>query len=210
MDSRSGSSHSITTLLLEWQSTADECHLESLVRASSHLLRQTARAVLIRHRVADPAAIDDAVSLVLDHLRRLPGVSTREREVARFKPRRSSTRSDPGKAFLVWLSKERARDVARSRRARARHIRLLSQLEPEGAIKPLQAFVTSSEPQAERVTQFRRAIEHLQDRQALVIQMLVAGQSQTAIAAELRVCEGTVSRLRTRAVAKLREVLQAK
>lgn len=205
--SRSDKSPSITTLLLEWQATGDERHLETLLRVSSDLLWQTARTMLIRCGVADPAAIDDTVTLVLDHIRRLPGVAANERRVSQFRPRRSARGTDPGAAFLVWLSKERARDVARHRRARARHIQPLSQVEPSGSLTPLQTLVGSSGADPDDLNRLHRAIDGLKDRQATVIRLLINGQNQAGIAAKLNVCEGTVSRLRNRAIATLRHLL---
>ena len=199
--------HSITAMLLAWQSTADERHLQSLLRVSSHLIRRTARSVLVRHGVADPAAVDDAVSLVLDHVRRLAGVSTNEKKVSRFKPSRTAAATNPGEAYLIWLSTKRARDVARTRRTRARFVQSLSHVEKGNSLTPLQALVGPSANDTDDLILLHRAIEGLKDRQAVVIQMLITGQSQATIAAELNVCEGTVSRLRTRAITRLRRLL---
>lgn len=207
MDSRKKRARSIAAMLLDWQSTADERHLESLLRVSSHLMWRTARSVLIRHRVVDPAAVDDAVSLVLDHVRRLAGVSPNEKKVSRFKPGRTPPATDPGEAYLVWLSTERARDVARTRRARARFVQPLSHVETVNSLTPLHTLVGSSDNDTDDLIRLHHAIEGLEDRQAIVIQMLITGQSQATIAAKLKVCEGTVSRLRTRAIARLRQLL---
>lgn len=210
MDSHNERRHVLAQLLIDWQTTADQRFLESLLRASATIVRRTARAVLIRHGLADPAAVEDAVTLVLDHLRRLPGASVTEKPVTQFRPRRSSEGQDPGEAYLVWLSKERARDVARRLHARARHVQLLSQIEVSGSLTPVHALIGSSGPDAETLTRLYRAIDDLKQRQAFVIRMLITGESQAVIAAKLKVCEGTVSRLRTRAIAKLREILLAK
>lgn len=205
--SRSDKSPSITTLLLEWQATADERHLESLLRMSSELLWQTARSMLVRCGVADPAAADDAVALVLDHVRRLPGTVANERQVARFRPRRSVRSNDPGEAYLIWLSKERARDVARRHRSRARHMQPLSTVEPSSSLTPLQSLLGRSGTDADDLVRLEQAIDGLKERQATVIRMLITGENQARIAAELNVCEGTVSRLRNRAIAVLRHRL---
>ena len=210
MDASRRERHSITTLLLDWQATADECHLESLLRASAHLVSRTARTVLVRHGVADPAAVDDAVSLVLDHVRRLPGASSSERSVSRFRPQRSRHRRDPGEAFLVWLSTERARDVARSRRAGARHTKPLSLDEHEDSCASLQAFTVSSATTSGDRALFYQSLEKLPARQRAVLHMLIEGHTQTAIAAKLRVCEGTVSRLRSNAIGALRHLLASR
>lgn len=207
MDSRAKRPHSIAALLLAWQSSADERDLVSLLRVSSPLIWRTARNVLVRRGVADPAAVDDAMSLVLDHVRRLAGVSKNERKVSRFKPSRTTHATDPGEAYLVWLSTERARDVARTRRTRARFVQSLSDVETGNSPTPLQALVGPSANDTDDVIRLHRAIEGLKDRQAVVIQMLITGQSQATIAAELKVCEGTVSRLRARAISRLRQLL---
>ena len=210
MSSKDEQHHSITTLLLKWQATAEERHLESLLTMSSELLWQTAHTVLVRCGVSDPAAADDAVALVLDHLRRLPGVAANERRVSQFRPRRSARGTDPGQAYLVWLSKERARDIARRRRARTRNIQSLSAAEPSGSLTPLYTLVGSSNINADELIRLKQAIEGLKERQAIVIRLLILGQNQARIAAELNVCEGTVSRLRNRAIARLRHLLTTK
>jgi DNA-binding CsgD family transcriptional regulator len=210
MDSHNERRHVLAQLLIDWQTTADEQFLESLLRASADIVRRTARAVLIRHGFADPAAVEDAVTLVLDHLRRLPGASTDENAVTEFCPRRLPADKDPGEAYIVWLSKERARDVARRRHARARHVQPLAEIESAGLLTPVHALISSSGPDADTLSQLYRAIDGLQQRQAYVIRMLITGQSQAEIATKLKVCEGTVSRLRTSAIAKLREILLAK
>lgn len=210
MDSHNERTHVLAGLLIDWQTTADERSLESLLQASSHLVWRTARAVLMRHGLADPAAVEDAVALVLDHLRRLPGASRDERRVTQFRPRRAPNDKDPGEAFLVWLSKERARDVARRRHSQARHVQPLSQIESASSLTPVHHLIGSSGPDAETLSRLHRAIDGLKQRQAFVIRMLITGQSQATIAAELKVCEGTVSRLRTSAIARLREALLTK
>jgi RNA polymerase sigma factor (sigma-70 family) len=210
MDSHNERRHVLAQLLIDWQTTADQRFLESLLRASATIVRRTARAVLIRYGLADPAAVEDAVTLVLDHLRRLPGASAAEKPVAQFRPRRSSEGQDPGEAYLVWLSKERARDVARRLHTRARHVQPLAEFESAGSLTPVQDLIGSSGPDANTLSQLYQAIDELKQRQAFVIRMLITGQSQATIAAELNVCEGTVSRLRTRAIVRLREILLAK
>jgi RNA polymerase sigma factor (sigma-70 family) len=210
MESSNGNGCLIARLLLDWQATGEQRHLESLLRASSHLVWQTARAVLMRHGFADPGAVEDAVALVLDHLRRLPGASTDENAVTEFCPRRVPTGKDSGEAYIVWLSKKRARDVARRRHARARHVQPLAEIESAGLLAPVHALISSSGPDADTLSQLYRAIDGLKQRQAYVIRMLITGQSQAEIATKLKVCEGTVSRLRTSAIAKLREILLAR
>ena len=53
----------------------------------------------------------------------------------------------------------------------------------------------------------REAVERLPARERLVAELLLEGKSQATIAHVLDVCEGTVSRLRSRAVGLLKELL---
>jgi len=51
------------------------------------------------------------------------------------------------------------------------------------------------------------ALPHLPPREQLVIKLLLEGKNQVVIAHAMDCCEGTVSRLRTRAIAQLRAIL---
>lgn len=204
----------ICELILQWQSSANPRDLELLLDAAGGLLDRTARAALCHQRVTDPAAVDDTVSLVLNHLRRLPGGSPRERPVACFAPRSSPTGGDPGEAYLVWLTTERARDVARFRRQRDQLVRPFSSVDVSGTAMHRHAAAvctTDSDEAADSESErMREAVEQLEPRLAAVVRMLLDGLSQAAIAARLQVCEGTVSRLRGRAIAQLRHLVLRK
>jgi RNA polymerase sigma factor (sigma-70 family) len=61
--------------------------------------------------------------------------------------------------------------------------------------------------QAELCMRLHDAIPHLPPRERLVMELLLEGTNQATVAHMLDVCEGTVSRLRTRAVATLRDLM---
>ena len=197
----------LTAALIAWQESGEEQWLEFLVATTMAELAHVAAASLRRLGIHDRSAIDEALALVFDHLRRLPGTAPGEHAVARFDAARShgTASGDPGRTYLAWLVRERSLDVARQRR------RLRNRWHP----LPDQAAsrLRSSEPHAcgedehERWARFHDAVERLKPRLRTVVQMLVAGKSQAAIAHVLDVSEGTVSRLRTRAVAELRRMM---
>lgn len=202
-------------LLLSWQQSADAERFQTLIMEVAPRIERIARATLRRHGIPDPAATDEVLSLVLDHLRRLPGVSRGERAVAPFAPPPVELRpcaSDPGEAYITWLVRDRAHDIARARRRQACRALLFSQLDrldmaslEQSAATPAEADVRSSlDGICDRL---REAVTHLRPRERSVIELLLAGQSQATIADTIRVCEGTVSRLRGRAIAALRDLL---
>jgi RNA polymerase sigma factor (sigma-70 family) len=208
--------HDLTTLLLSWQSTSAECHLEELLRHSRELIEGSARQVLHRQRIDDPAAVDEAVSLVFDHLRRLVGRGQAGRAVAPFCPTACRGAGEPGTAYLVWLAKERARDVARKTRSRSRFVTPFSQFDGErhGFPEPPAAAQANDADAAmgdvtERITLLEKALERLEPPLAAVLRMLMQGKSQTAIATTLGVCEGTVSRMRMRAIQRVRALIRS-
>lgn len=194
--------HPVARCLLAWQETADETWLECVLATTTADLRLVARRVLQRHRVRDWSAVDDALSLVLDHLRRLPIRDADGWTVTRFdamrRPRRGD--GDSGMSYLAWLVRERSLDVVRQRRRQA--ARALRFAEQGAAATPCEpAF------DADQVARLREAVGRLEPRQRAVVELLLAGRSQTAIAHLLDVCEGTVSRLRTRAITELRRLM---
>ncbi len=207
----------IERLLLAWQATGDQSHLEPLVAAIRPLAERMAAATLHRYGIRDSFAVDEVVSLVLDHLRRLPGAPTDERQVASFAPRRNArcndSLSDPGQAFLVWLTRERAADVARSRRRQARHTTVFSALEKparhrlQDSAAPGDAAGDDIAAQADLCVRLRDVIPRLPPRERTVIELLLEGKSQAVIAHVIGVCEGTVSRLRVRGTGLLRTLL---
>ena len=204
----------LSTLLLAWQSSGDDACLASLLAAARPLIERMALSTLRRHHVADPAAVDDAVSLVLDHLRRLPGSSAGERIVARFAARRSARdgemADDVGQAYIIWLTRERALDVARSRRRLNRRTSCFSDLSADATRRLASrdedgaAVGASQAPLAAMCSRLHDAIRLLEPRERTVIEMLLDGKTQVVIAHAIDVCEGTVSRLRSKAIASLR------
>jgi RNA polymerase sigma factor (sigma-70 family) len=212
-----GQSSPIESHLLDWQTTSDPACLARLVNAILSLAAQTAQSALRRLGIDDPSAVDETTSLLLDHLRRLPNAATNERAVARFIPRREdrcgSGLIDSGLAYIVWLTRERAADVARARRRRSRHTTVFSLLDTR-ITSHLQACTASPDAssddmhsQADLCLRLHDAIPHLPPRERLVMELLLEGKNQATIAHVLDVCEGTVSRLRTRAIATLRDLM---
>lgn len=200
----------LSRLVIEWQATGGEPVFEAIVGQVGPHVTRVVEQVLRRQGIRDPAAVDDAVSLVLDHLRRLADTSGRERPVAKFawiKPAvGASVDRDPGHAFITCLAMDRARDVARARR-RQRSVPF-SQLGEEAA----QAFerrlaaapAIGGQPLVDRI---RAVAAGLEPRQRLLVELLLEGKSQATIAHVLGVCEGTVSRRRGRVITLLREAL---
>ncbi|MFM1997195.1 MAG: hypothetical protein RLZZ111_1582 [Planctomycetota bacterium] len=205
-------SANIGALLLSWQQKADPECFQRLVTAVTPLVERIARCALRRHGILDPTARDEALSLVLDHLRRLPGTHG-ERPVAPFvaPPQHQPEAGDPGEAYVVWLTRDRAYDLARSRRRHSRHALLFSQLDRTATYRlerSLAAQQTSApQPLDDLCNRLRDAVKRLPPREKSVIELLLAGKSQTIIADTIQVCEGTVSRLRSRAIAALRDLL---
>jgi RNA polymerase sigma factor (sigma-70 family) len=205
---------SITSNLLDWQARGEKACLERLWGIVSPIAHRMITATLHRLGIHDPSAVDEAISLLLDHLRRLSESSTSDRPVALFAPRtdsRGNTRlADPGLAFIVWLSRERAADVARAWRRRNRHATVFSLLDQQ-TLQHVHVRAAPSDDasslQADICLRLHEAIPHLPPRERLVIELLLEGKNQAVIAHVLDVCEGTVSRLRMRAIATLRNLL---
>ncbi|MFM8890739.1 MAG: hypothetical protein ACKOTB_03775, partial [Planctomycetia bacterium] len=61
----------VAAALLDWQRTGDSDRFEQLVAAVRPKAEIVVTSVLKRRGIRDPLAIDEAVALVLDHLRRL-------------------------------------------------------------------------------------------------------------------------------------------
>lgn len=203
---------SLERLLAAWQASGEHPRFEALLAAVKPVVERIASRTLSRHRVADPAAVDDAVSRVFDHLRRLPGTSAGERLVARFVPPAGDAdgcRGDRGEAYVAWLARERAIDVVRSRSRIRRRAVCFSELSV-AATTSLAARDEKADdvsPPSASGHDLHDAIRLLDGRQRIVIDLLISGKSQAAIARELDVCAGTVSRLRARAIAAIRRLL---
>lgn len=207
-------SRGIETLLLEWQSSGDTLCLESLITTITPFLERIAAQTLRRHGIHDTSAIDDTTELVFDHLRRLPLARSDERSVVKFDPARPRCRCARGsaaKAYLRRLTHDRAIDVTRARRRRDRHATPLSQLGDTETITLARAAILAleddSEPVASNSARLNAAIDRLEPRLRTVIELLLQGKSQVTIAHAINACEGTVSRLRVKAIAELRRLL---
>lgn len=207
----------IANLLLDWQSMGRPDQLEAIVTAIRPLVKRMAAATLQRRGIPDPFAIEEAISLVLDHLRRLHCSPSCEPPVARFVSSHANccrtSQADPGRAYVLWLARERAADVARARHRQSRHFVVFSQLDKTTTGR-LEACIASGDSDGDATastgdlrTQLHEAIGMLPPRERMVIELLLEGKSQAVISHMIGVCEGTVSRLRSRATAKLREVM---
>ena len=202
---RSGAA-SIGSLLDDWQETGEPERLAVLVVAVRPMVEAVAGRVLRSRRIMDRSAVDDVVSLVLDHLRRLPRGLEAEQPVAMF--RGAGPGIDRGGAYIRLLARNRSLDVARSRRRDRRHVLPFSAAGDEvrqGLTG--RGMATPHRAEIEAHDRLAAAIDRLDPELRTVVEMLLDGKSQAVIAHVLDVCEGTVSRLRSRAVAKLRALM---
>jgi RNA polymerase sigma factor (sigma-70 family) len=199
----------LADLMVEWQETGSHAAFDSLVARIRSRLTQVIAATLLSKGIHDPAAVDDALSLVLDHLRRLAGGGRDDREVGKFAPARAfRAKDDPGWGYLSQLARGRAGDVARDRR---RQSRVFSQLELGGRERFEQVIPDDGPdgPAAASLTErLRAAAQQLEPRERLLVELLLDGKSQALIAHVLDVSEGTVSRLRARVIRSLRRLLR--
>jgi RNA polymerase sigma factor (sigma-70 family) len=190
-------------LLERWQATGDPAALEVLVVAVRPLVEAVAVRVLRSRRIVDRSAVDDVVSLVFDHLRRLPRGLAGERAVVMF--RHAAPGADGGGHFIRLLARNRSLDVARRQH---RHERSLSAADITLHSLVRDAGTTrNAAAEADLHDRLTAAIARLEPELQAVVQMLLDGKSQAVIAHVLGVCEGTVSRARGRAVADLRRLM---
>jgi len=196
---------SIATLLAGWQRSGDPHCFAVLAVAVRPVVESVALKVLRNRHIADRSAIDDVLSLVLDHLRRLPGASGDDRRVARFRD------GDPaianGLAFIRVLARTRSLDVARGHRRRWRRMAPLSLADDMQNRRVDWNSADGQQAQDDIHQRLAAAIDRLDPRLRTVVELLLAGTSQADIARTLGVCEGTVSRDRGRAIARLRGLL---
>jgi RNA polymerase sigma factor (sigma-70 family) len=184
----------VTALLLTWQEAADERCLNELCVELVPVIEKTARVTLARMRIYDSGAMDDTLSLVLDHLRRLP---TANGGVGSFEAKQ--TDGDSGLAYVQWLTTRRAMDVARAIRRRRRHDADIADACPKEKF-----WVPKDREEPDHESWLHAAIVALDVRSQEVVEFLLKGLKQSEIAKELGVCEGTVSRIRARAIENLR------
>jgi RNA polymerase sigma factor (sigma-70 family) len=182
-------------LLELWQTTGDPDDYRRLWQAASTVVESVVRMNLRRHGIRDPTAVEEAVSLVMNHLRRLPAEG-----VAKF------DRKHTAAGYLVWLSSRRSRDVARSlRRRREFDLDDARAKITEPSVDPDVDHVEGSDGRA--VDNLYAAIKVLDDRSRLVIERHLAGEPQAVTAKALGVCGGTITRIRQQAIQKLRELM---
>jgi len=190
-------------LLDRWQDEHDPAVLETLWRAVGHRVEQFVARALRRRGIRDPGACDDATALVIDEIHRL-GSNVAPNPGTRFDAGRTPAggSSDPCWAYLRCVAKSRARDVARARSRRDRHEACYAEcdvLSGEPAAADEAADATAARLEA--------AVALLDEQSRTVVTLLLEGKSQAVAAHVLGVCEGTVSRIRARAIARLRELL---
>jgi DNA-directed RNA polymerase specialized sigma24 family protein len=179
-------------LLQAWQATGDPDDFRRLWKAASTFVESVVRKDLQRHGIRDPAAAEEAVSLVMNHLRSLPAKGVDCNQTAA--------------GYLVWLSSRRSRDVARSLRRR-REVSLddtRAQIKEPSAdpdVDPIEGFDSRA------VDHLNAAIKALDARSRLVIERHLAGEPQAVTAKGLGVCDGTITRIRQRAIQRQRELL---
>lgn len=193
----------ITGLLARWQDDHDPAAFDALWRAVGHQVEQIVARALRRRGIRDPGACDDATALVIAQIHRLGSVVA-PHSAARFDAGRTPAdgSSDPCWAYLRCVAESRARDVARARWRRSRHETCHAaagepSVEPAVTDSPAQAAVARLEP----------AVALLDEQARIVVTLLLEGKSQAVAAHVLGVCEGTVSRIRARAIARLRTLL---
>jgi len=227
----------VASLLERWQRRHDPDDFTQLVAVVRGPVEWLVGRTLRRAGIRDPGACDEAVGLVFERLfslgrdatcghrvmfegtrvhagsrtadvRQADGTSgvqsdaaMRSQATAALEDRGESV--DVGWAFVRCIARSRARDVARARRRR------------DGLIAGYAALVARDRGEAiddrddTDAARLRSAIESLDERSRQVVGLLLDGKSQTVIAHLLGVSEGTVSRVRARAIATLRNVLGA-
>lgn len=203
-------SGTVSSLLAAWQDTGDHATLGSLVAVIREDCLWTISRLLRRLGIRDPDAVEDAFALVLGHLRRLPGTHG-ERSVSRFQVATDIIGGDQGEAFVRWLCQERARDVARSIRRRARRFPFTDLEATRQHVLDNRALDAADGLALPTVDEslIRAAVTRLDSRQRTVVELLLEGKNQVVIAHVLGASEGTVSRIRARAIAALRVALDA-
>jgi RNA polymerase sigma factor (sigma-70 family) len=180
-----------------WQAGGDGDALAILWGAAAPIVHKVARVTLAKSNIRDPAAVDDAVSLVMDYLRRLPSGA-----VAKYDCERSAAN------YLKWLATNRSRDVSRSRR----RLREKPWLGLPEIPAPSNKAGDANEATVcnEFVAALHQAIAKLDGRAQEVIKRHLAGERRARTASDLGVCEGTVTRIRQRAMAQLQAALLEK
>lgn len=200
----------LDSLLRAWQADGREQTLESLVRIAAPIVEHAARRELRGFGIRDPAAADDAVARVFDHLRRLHGTAAGERRVTGFGAGAPHAGHASALTFIRLLARSRARDVARSRRRAGRHERPFATLDDAARdhVHAVAATDGDDDPVTDLKPRLLAAIAALDGRERMAISLRLEGKSLAVVAHALDVCEGTASRIHARAVATLRAALR--
>ena len=201
----------IADLISTWQRTGDHDTLATLLTAVSPVIRQAVTQTLRHCGIRDTAAVDDTLSLVFDHIRRLPATPDRiglQAFVPSRSPATGSGDCDAGAAWICMLARSRAVDVIRIRRRRERHVRCFTALVD---VDQSHLSVTATTGEDLDALQLRatlhEAIGRLAPRARMLVDLLLTGKTQAVAAHVLGVCEGTVSRMLARAIHDLRDLL---
>lgn len=206
-------------LLLAWQEQRRQDALVQLLREARPLVESVARQTLQKVGLADGPSIDDAVTLVFDHLWRLPRaavsataqgnghLSQQPRAVTPFSPGLGDVAA--GERFLIWLTRRRAADIARRQRRRVDSFSQHSsqRLQRAEAVAASQQLADDESQllHDDRKTWLHDMLGHLSPADRLLMELSLAGKTLAVIAHVLDCCEGTVCRRRQRIEEWLRE-----
>jgi len=209
-------------LLLQWQDRQSDDALSELLRSARPLIEAVARQALHDVGVGANNFLDDTLSLVADHLRRLPrsplpgaesqrdGSARKQPRVMAFAPRPGQTNS--GRRFLTWLTRRRAAEVARRHRRRRHLAGSFSECNPDRLQKAVAdaafnqfADRESQQRQHERIDWLYSMLNRLEPHDRLLMELILEGKTLAVIAHVLGCCEGTVCRRRQRIEEWLRE-----
>lgn len=189
----------VESFLLTWQARGEAEDFRHLWTLVSSAVEHDAATVLRRSGVRDPGAVDESVSLVMDHLRRLPLGTVRRFEAARH------THGDGATLYVRWLSRRRALDIVRQRR---RQVRTFTDIAATEGRDPERSVPDDRQAAADdSAALLRQALGQLDPRSRQVLEWLLAGWTQARISRELGVCEGTVTRIRQKALDHLRKAM---
>ncbi|MFM9059885.1 MAG: sigma factor-like helix-turn-helix DNA-binding protein, partial [Planctomycetaceae bacterium] len=198
-----GGPNNLATLLARWQADRKADDFTALVEiVRGPLTRMTAHT--LRHvGIRDPGACDDVVAAVLERLYRL-GAAEGARVSAAFDPGRINLQAtvDPGWAFIRCMARSRAHDLARMLRRRDR-------LAAGYVVSARDTLRDETATDVTDIEALRAALAALDSRSRQVVELLLDGKSQAVIAHVLGVCEGTVSRMRAKAIARLQGAFAA-
>ena len=222
--SESRADGSVGSLIDRWQCGRDPDALAALVAQIRLPIERLVARALGRHGIRDPGARDDAWALIIEHLARLGNDAAaaddvdgdRDRGLPRVggfdATRAAGAATDAGWAFIRCLARSRAGDVARSWKRQVRRERRW--IDAAEAATPTSFANPAADDDAARqedsvadADRLRAAMATLDGRSRTVVALLLQGKSQVVVAHAIGVCEGTVSRIRVRAIARLRTLL---